>query len=107
VQPAAISPPGRGAMTRLRDVFALDWKGLNVPRALEALAVLSVPSVVLVALDEEKYLLSVIFGVLCVTFSDPGGELEEASLMTTDRIADLTAPALRRCRDHRRRDRWR
>ena len=37
---------------------------------------LAVP-VVLIALDDEKYLLSVIFGVLYVALSDPGGELAQ------------------------------
>ena len=62
-------------MTRLNDVFALNRKGLNVPRGLEALVVLSLPFIVLIALDEEKYLLSVAFGVVFVAASDPGGEL--------------------------------
>jgi uncharacterized membrane protein YccC len=64
-------------MTRLKDVFALDRKGFNAARALELLWVLSVPWVVLVELDEEKYLLSVVFAVLFVAFSDPGGKLGE------------------------------
>ena len=64
-------------MSRLAQVFALDRKGLNVARSIEAVAVLAVPLVVLIALDDEKYLLSVIFGVLYVALSDPGGELAQ------------------------------
>jgi hypothetical protein len=60
-------------MTRLSEVFALNRKGLNVPRGLEALVVLSLPFIVLIAVDEEKYLLSVVFGVVFVACSDPGG----------------------------------
>ena len=36
---------------------------------------LAVPFVVLTALDEETYLLSVSFGVLFVALSDPGGTM--------------------------------
>ena len=64
-------------MIRLTDDFALNWKGLNVGRGLGALAVLSVPFIVLVALDQEKYLLSVEFGVTFTALSDPGGQLGE------------------------------
>ena len=64
-------------MTRLNDVFALNRKGFNAARALKLLWLLSVPWVVLVEMDDEKYLLSVIFAVLFVAFSDPGGTLAE------------------------------
>ena len=46
-------------------------------RGLEAVAVLAVPFVLLIALDDEKYLLNVIFGVLFVALSDPGGTLAQ------------------------------
>ena len=49
-------------MSRLAQVFALaSRKGLNVSRGLEALAVLAVPFGCVIALDDEKYLLNVIF----------------------------------------------
>ena len=71
-----IGQSGRMA-SRLANVFAVNREGLNVSRGLEALAVLAVPLVVLIALDEEKYLLSLSFGVLFVALSDPGGELAQ------------------------------
>lgn len=59
---------------RVAKVFALNREGLDVPRGFEVLAVLAVPVVVLIALDEEKYLLSVLFGVLFTGLCDPGGQ---------------------------------
>jgi hypothetical protein len=64
-------------VSRLAKVFALNREGLNVPRGIETLAVMAVPFVVLTALDDEKYLLSVVFAVLFVALSDPGGELAQ------------------------------
>ena len=67
-----------GPMTgRLAKVFAVNRAGLNVSRGLELVAVLAVPFVLLTALDDEKYLLNVIFGVLFVRLSDPGGTLAQ------------------------------
>jgi hypothetical protein len=53
-------------------VFALNTKGVNVPRgiALAGLALLTL--VVTSSLDQERYFLSVTFGLLFVTLSDPG-----------------------------------
>ena len=62
---------------RLAKVFAVNRAGLNVARGLEAVAVLAVPFVLLTVLDVEKYLLSVLFGVLFVALSDPGGALAQ------------------------------
>ncbi|WP_211233069.1 FUSC family protein [Solirubrobacter soli] len=55
-------------------MFELNWKGLNVPRALAIVGVLLVPAIVLGVIDKEQYLLSAGFGVLLVGLSDPGGE---------------------------------
>jgi hypothetical protein len=45
----------RGRVTsRLSNVVALNREGLNVSRGIETVAVLAVPFVVFIALDEEK-----------------------------------------------------
>ena len=50
-------------MRRLAKAFALNRReALDVSRLFEVLAVPAVPVVVLIVLDEEKYLLSVTFG---------------------------------------------
>ena len=49
-------------MGRLAKAFALNRAALDVSRLFEVLAVPAVPVVVLIVLDEEKYLLSVTFG---------------------------------------------
>jgi hypothetical protein len=61
-------------MSRLSKVFELNRKGLNVPRALEVLGILLVPVIVLEVIGQQKYLLSVVFAVMFVGLSDPGGE---------------------------------
>jgi len=42
-------------MTQLADVFKLNPKGLNVPRAVGVAVVMVVPLIVLHALDQEVY----------------------------------------------------
>ncbi len=61
-------------MNRLAAVFKLNRKGLNAARGLEVLVVMLVLLVVLLALGQEKYVLSVLFAVLFVGLSDPGGD---------------------------------
>ena len=61
-------------MPQLADVFKLNREGLNVPRALGVLVVMLVPLIVLAALDQEKYWLTVSFGALFTGLIDPGGE---------------------------------
>ena len=60
-------------MSRLAKVFALDRKGLNLPRGLEIAGVLVALGVLLVALDREAYVLTFVFAVLFAALSDPGG----------------------------------
>ena len=60
-------------MNRMAAVFALNRKGLNIPRGLELLGVLIVLLIVLALADQEKYWLSFTFGALFVALSDPGG----------------------------------
>ena len=61
-------------MSPLAKVFELNRKGLNVRRALAVVGALLVPAIVLVALDQQQYLLSAVFGMLFVGLSDPGGD---------------------------------
>jgi Fusaric acid resistance protein-like len=61
-------------MTQLAKVFELNRKGLNVRRAVGVAVVMLVPLIVLAALDQEKYWLTVSFGALFVGLNDPGGE---------------------------------
>ena len=60
-------------MSRLAKVFALDRKGLNLPRGLEIAGVLVALGALLVALDREAYVLTFVFAVLFAALSDPGG----------------------------------
>ncbi len=60
-------------MSRLAKVFALNRKGLNLPRGLEIAAVLVALGALLVALDREAYVLTFVFAVLFAALSDPGG----------------------------------
>ena len=61
-------------MTRLKAVFKLDKKGFNLRRAASLLPVALVPLVVLGVLGQEKYFVTMIFAVLFLGASDPGGE---------------------------------
>jgi Fusaric acid resistance protein-like len=61
-------------MTKLAEVFKLNREGLNVRRAVGVAVVMLVPLIVLHALDQEVYYLSVAFGALFVGLNDPGGE---------------------------------
>ena len=60
-------------MSRLSSLFMLNKKGFNLTRALEVVAVMVVPLVVLGVLNKEKFWESLAFGVLFVGLSDPGG----------------------------------
>lgn len=60
-------------MSPLAKVFALDRKALNVPRAVELVGILLVPVIVLEVIGQQQYLVTVVFAVLFVGLSDPGG----------------------------------
>jgi len=60
-------------MTLLAAVFALKPRGLNWARAIMLMDVALVPLVVLLAIGEEQYLLSAVFGALFAGMVDPGG----------------------------------
>jgi len=62
-------------MSRISRIFEIDRTGFNVVRGLVILAVMLLPLVVLRAIDEEQYWLSVSFGALVVGLSDPGGAM--------------------------------
>ena len=66
--------PHRGrAMSLLRAAFALNPQGLNWPRGVMLMDLALVPLVVLLALGDEQYLLSAVFGALFAAAVDPGG----------------------------------
>ena len=58
---------------RVAALFVLNKKGFNLTRALEVVAVMVVPLIVLGVLGKEKFWESLAFGVLFVGLSDPGG----------------------------------
>jgi Fusaric acid resistance protein-like len=67
-------PPHRGkVMSWLSRVFALNPQGLNWARGVMFLDVALVPLVVLLAIGEQQYLLSAVFGALFAAAADPGG----------------------------------
>ena len=61
-------------MSPMARVFELDWKGLNAPRAVRVAVFLALVVVVLEVIDQQKYVITVVFAVLFVGISDPGGE---------------------------------
>jgi len=54
-------------------VFALNTKGVLVPRGVAVAGLVLIALVVTASLHQERYFLSVAFGVLFVALSDPGG----------------------------------
>jgi hypothetical protein len=60
-------------MSQLAKIFEVDRKAINLPRAALATGVLLAVLVVLEVIGEQRYFLSVSFGVLFVALSDPGG----------------------------------
>jgi hypothetical protein len=56
------------------NVFALKTKAVNVPRGVAVAGLVLITLVVSTALHQERYFLSVAFGLLFVALSDPGGE---------------------------------
>lgn len=60
-------------MSYVAKIFTIDRKGINVTRGLEVLGILLALFVVLTAIDQQKYYLTVAFAVLFVGLSDPGG----------------------------------
>jgi hypothetical protein len=55
-------------------VFALNTKGVNVPRGVAVAGLVLIALVVTASLHQERYFLSVAFGVLFVALSDRGGD---------------------------------
>ncbi len=56
-------------------VFALNTKGVDVPRGAAVAGLLLITLVVTTSQHQERYFLSVAFGLLFVALSDPGGDL--------------------------------
>jgi len=70
--------PHRGrVMSRLAQVFELNPQGINWGRGVMVLDVALVPLVILLAMGEEQYLLSAVFGALFACVADPGGSYGE------------------------------
>lgn len=67
-------------------LFELNPQGLRAARGLVALVAVLVPVVVLGAIDEQVYATSVIFAILWVGMSDPGGAFK-------DRVIEMSAVA--------------
>ena len=61
-------------MSRLAVVFKLDKTGFNLRRGVAVAVVGLIPLIVLSAIHQEKYFVSMIFAVLFLGGSDPGGE---------------------------------
>jgi hypothetical protein len=55
-------------------VFAMNTKGVNVPRGVAVAGLVLITLVVTSALHQQRYFLSVAFGLLFVALSDPGGD---------------------------------
>ena len=63
------------AVSQIATVFKLDRNGLRVARGVAIMALMVLPLIVLNALDLEDYWVSLVFGLLFVWISDPGGGL--------------------------------
>ena len=64
----------RMAGSRLAAIFKLNKTGFNLRRAVSTLVAMLLPVVVLTLLHQEIYIITMVFAVLFVGFSDPGGE---------------------------------
>ena len=61
-------------MSPMARVFELDWKGLNLPRAVRVAVFLALAVVALEVIGQQKYVITVVFAVLFAGVGDPGGE---------------------------------
>ena len=61
-------------MTQLAEIFEIKREGFNLRAGVFVLVVLVLPLIVLGAIGQEKYWISVSFGALLVLLSDPGGD---------------------------------
>jgi hypothetical protein len=66
-------------MSSMAKVFEFDRRALNVPRAVAVVLVLVAMVIVLEVLDLSHYVVTVVFAVLYVGLSDPGGEFGSRS----------------------------
>jgi hypothetical protein len=66
--------PWAGLRAYVANVFAMKTTGVNVPRGVAVAGLVLITLVVTSALHQERYFLSVAFGLLFVALSDPGGE---------------------------------
>ena len=61
-------------MTQLAKVFELKRQGFSLERGFSGVAIGLLPLIVLSVLHQDKYFLSMVFGVLFTGLSDPAGE---------------------------------
>jgi Fusaric acid resistance protein-like len=66
--------PWASLRARVAKVLALNTQGVNVPRGVAVAGLLLLTLVVTSAVNQQRYFLSVAFGLLFVALSDPGGE---------------------------------
>jgi hypothetical protein len=64
--------PWASLRAHVANVFALKTKGVNVPRGVAVAGLVLITLVVTSALHQQRYFLSVAFGLLFVALSDPG-----------------------------------
>jgi uncharacterized membrane protein YccC len=60
-------------VSQIATIFKLNRKNFNLARGLSLVVATFVPLIVLIALHEEQYFLSVIYGALLVGLTEPGG----------------------------------
>jgi hypothetical protein len=61
-------------MSQIATIFKLDTSKVNWPRGVTIAGVMVLPLVVLSAIHQETYWLSLSYGALYVGLNDPGGE---------------------------------
>jgi hypothetical protein len=66
--------PWASLRAQVAKTFALNTKGVDVPRGCAIAGLLLITLVVTTSQHQERYFLSVAFGLLFVTLSDPGGD---------------------------------
>lgn len=61
-------------MNKLPEVFEIKRQGFSLQRAFSGWAIALLPLIVLSVLHQQKYFVSMVFAVLFVALSDPGGQ---------------------------------
>ena len=77
-------------MGQLAKVFEVNTKAINITRGLLVVVAMAIPWVVMKEIGLERYWLSLVFGLLFVALSDPGGKGPTAVTLGT-RLAAKSA----------------